>query len=167
MIVIVDTDILSMFAKAQALEVLMELVGPEQLRITPAIADEISIPLQYGYHFPKQILSLIPVVDLSPPVVREVMRLKIAALSLGRGEREAIAYCQMETAIFITNDVAAQQFAQKQGVAVISFQGLLRSLWVGGIRTLVEVRELLEQIKQADRLTISTEVEDEIFSQPM
>jgi hypothetical protein len=49
---IIDTDILSMFAKADALDVLMLLFGREQIGMTPAIADEITVPLQYGYDFP-------------------------------------------------------------------------------------------------------------------
>lgn len=45
---IVDTDILSMFAKVDAIDVLIKLVGEEHIGMTPAIVDEISAPLQYG-----------------------------------------------------------------------------------------------------------------------
>ena len=49
--IIVDTDILSMFAKVDALSVLVEFFGNERVGMTPAIADEASIPLQYGHVF--------------------------------------------------------------------------------------------------------------------
>ena len=44
--VLVDTDILSMFAKIEALAVLVEFFGREQIGMTPAIAEEALIPLQ-------------------------------------------------------------------------------------------------------------------------
>jgi hypothetical protein len=40
---IVDTDILSMFAKADALDMLIEFGGQEQIGMTPAIAYEYKI----------------------------------------------------------------------------------------------------------------------------
>lgn len=63
--VVVDADILSMFAKADALEWVEELAGRGRAVMTPAIQDEISVPLQYGYAFPKAVLSRIPVLPLS------------------------------------------------------------------------------------------------------
>ena len=43
--VIIDTDILSMFAKVDAVDMLEEFLGIGQIALTPAIRDEISIPL--------------------------------------------------------------------------------------------------------------------------
>ncbi len=78
--IIVDTDILSMFAKAEALHVLMEFVGSDHIGMTPAISDEISVPLQYGYSFPLQVLSQIPVVPRSETVGKECLQLHITGL---------------------------------------------------------------------------------------
>jgi predicted nucleic acid-binding protein len=44
--VIFDTDILSMFAKIDAIYLLKRLFGEKAL-ITPKIRDEISVPLEY------------------------------------------------------------------------------------------------------------------------
>ena len=49
---VIDTDILSMFAKAGAMEVLGAFLGRGRLVMTPAIHDEITAPLQYGYTYP-------------------------------------------------------------------------------------------------------------------
>lgn len=110
-------------------------------------------------------LSRIPVVPISRSIAEESVRLQTRTGSLGRGEREAIAFCQVEGAKFATNDSVARRFAQAQGVEVISLQALLRGLWVTGICSRTEVKALLEQIKNADNLTVSEEVENEIFSQ--
>jgi hypothetical protein len=44
--VVVDADILSMFAKADAVDVLRDFLGRERIAMTPAIRAEVSAPLQ-------------------------------------------------------------------------------------------------------------------------
>ncbi|MGQ9553593.1 MAG: hypothetical protein ACUVWR_05720 [Anaerolineae bacterium] len=161
--VIIDTDILSMFAKANAVDVLTEFLGATRVAIVPAIRDEISIPLQYGYEFPKLVLSQIPVVRLTEQAWDECERLRASGTSLGKGELEAVALCKTERALFVTNDVVARKLAQGQGVQVASLQAILRGLWQSGLRSKVEVKRLLARIKEADYLEVSLEAEREIF----
>lgn len=163
--VIIDTDILSMFAKVGAVDLLEEFLGRGRAAITLSIRDEISIPLQYGYTFPNLVLSQIPVVLLTERAWQEYERLWATASSLGKGELEAIAICRAEEALFATNDSIARKFAQDQGVQVVSLQAILRGLWLTGIRSKVEVRGLLERIKMADYLKVLPEVEVEIFGE--
>lgn len=163
--IIIDTDILSMFAKVGAVDVLGELLGRERVAMTPAICSEITTPMQYGYTFPSQVLSQISVVLLTEPVWQEYERLWAMGSSLGKGELEAIAFCRVEGGLFATNDSAARKFAQDQGVPVISLQAILRGLWLSGVRSKAEVQELLEQIKKADYLEVPPEVEEEIFGE--
>lgn len=160
---IIDTDILSMFAKADALDILVMFFGKEQLGVTPAIADEITVPLQYGYDFPTQILASIPVVSINRTIAENTVKFGLSSTKLGRGEREAIAFCQIENACFVTNDTVARKFAQEQGVNVFSLQAILRALWISGVKTKVDVRVLFERIKLADALEVPEAVEDEIF----
>jgi len=163
--VVVDTDILSMFAKADALDALASLLGRDRLVITPAIRDEIAAPLQYGYAFPHKVLDRVPVVFLTDAAQEEYGQLWTAGSSLGKGEQEAIAFCKTEGALFATNDQIARNYARAQGVSVLSLQALLRQMWESGAQSRTQVRELLEQIKIADYLTVPIEVEAEIFAE--
>ncbi len=166
-LIIIDADILSMFAKTDTTDVLVEFLGREHTATTPAIVDELSVPLQHGYTFPLRIFSHIPVVSVNEQVRREYRQMRAKEASLGRGELEAIAFCKIREALFATNDLLARKFAQKQGVNVISLQAILRGLWMCGVRSKAEVREILEQIKKVDRLKVSPEVEAEIFDPDM
>ena len=162
--VIIDTDILSMFAKVGAVDVLVGFLGRGRVAMTPAIRDEISTPMQYGYSFPSEVLSRIPVIPLTEQVWQEYERLwATMGTSLGKGELEAMAFCKVEGALFATNDSAARKLAQDQNVRVISLQAILRRLWLSGMRSKTEVRALLERIKKADYLEVPPEVEVEIF----
>lgn len=138
--VIVDADILSMFAKADAIDLLQDFLGRERVAMTPAIRDEVSAPLQYGYTFPQKILSRIPVVSLTARSWQEYERTWEAETALGRGELEAVAFCSVEEAVFTTNDYAAQTLARSRGVRTVSLQAILRGLWVSGMRDKAEVR---------------------------
>lgn len=163
--VIIDTDILSLFAKVDAVDILEQFLGIGQIALTPAIRDEISIPLQYGYTFPNLILSRISVAPLREQAWQEYERLRTLSSALGKGELEAIAICKAEGILFATNDSTARRFAQDQGVEVVSLQAILRGLWQSGLRNIAEVKELLTHIKQADYLEVPSEVEMEIFGE--
>ncbi|GAK53533.1 hypothetical protein U14_04798 [Candidatus Moduliflexus flocculans] len=161
--VIFDTDILSMFAKAEALETLLAFFDSTRCGMTPAIADEIAVPLLYGYDFPTQILSRVQVMPIKQEIATKTVQFSLINAKLGRGEREAIAFCEVECASFITNDAIARKFAQAQGVTVFSLQAMLRAFWESGFMPRSEVRTLLERIKRADALEVSEQVEQEIF----
>ena len=164
-VVIVDTDILSMFAKADALVWLGRLFGRDRLAATPAIRDEIAVPLQYGYTFPLQVLAETAIAPLSNRAWMEYEYLRESGATVGRGELESIAFCKTENAVFVTNDLAARRFAIAQGVRVLSLQSVLRGLWESGVCSKSEVRAVLERIRRADRLEVSLEVENEIFDE--
>lgn len=159
--IVFDTDILSMFAKIDAVDLLKRLFG-EKAVITPKIRDEISVPLEYGYTFPLKVISTIRTVPLSNEALEEYGRFR-ENLSLGKGELEAIAYCKTERCIFATNDIKAREFAKREGISVISLQAILKALWKKKIKSKEEVMQILEKIKKADNLAVSREVEREIF----
>lgn len=161
--IVFDTDILSMFAKIDAIDLLKSLFH-NQTVMTPKIRDELFMPFEYGYMFPSKVLSAIETVPLSNHALKEYGRLQ-ETFSLGKGELEAIAYCKTEKCIFATNDIKARQFARREGVSVISLQAILKALWKKKIKSTQEVKQILERIKDADNLTVSTEVEKEIFEE--
>ena len=159
--IVFDTDILSMFAKIDAVDLLKRLFG-EKAVMTPKIRDEISVPLEYGYTFPLKVISTIKTVPLSNVALEEYGRFR-ENLSLGKGELEAIAYCKIERCTFATNDIKAREFAKREGVAVISLQAILKALWKKKIKSKAEIKQILERIKDVDNLAVSREVEREIF----
>ncbi len=158
-----DTDILSMFAKADAIDLLKLLFG-EKAVMTPKIRDEISVPLEYGYTFPIKVISTIKTVPLTKQSLKEYEKLQ-ENLSLGKGELEAIAYCKSEKCLFATNDIKAREFAKREGVPVVSLQAILKALWKKKIKSKEEVKTILEIIKVTDNLALSREVENGIFKE--
>ncbi|MFV9691662.1 MAG: hypothetical protein ACNY01_11955 [Desulfobacteria bacterium] len=158
-----DADILSMFAKADAIHLLKRLFAEKGV-MTSKIRDEISVPLEYGYIFPLEVLSTIKTVSLSNQALEKYEKLQ-EDLSLGKGELEAIAYCKTENSVFATNDIKARKLAKHAGVSVVSLQAILKALWKKKIMTKEEVGQLLAKIKDTDNLALSGAVEREIFAE--
>jgi predicted nucleic acid-binding protein len=157
-----DTDILSIFAKSAEIPLLHELFG-EEMRITPAILQEITAPLDYGYEFPHAVINTIKSVTLNDEAIAH-HHLLTQNKKLGKGECEAIAYCKSTSSIFITNDRIARETAIQFQVTVISLPALLRVLIVKKIRTRDEVKILLNKMKKNDNLILDPRIEKTIFS---
>ena len=161
--IVFDTDILSMFAKIDAIDLLKRLFD-DKIVMTPKIRDEIYVSSEYGYSFPFKVISKIATVPLANLALKEYERLQ-EKLTIGKGELEAIAYCKTERCIFATNDIKARKFAKSEGVSVISLQAILKAFWKKKIKSREEVKQILERIKDADNLAVSSDVEKEIFEQ--
>lgn len=161
--VLLDSDLLSMFAKIDQISLLKKLFGEERIAMTSRVRDEISMPLEYGYTFPLRILSEVSTVTISAPALEIYDALTNQSTGLGKGELESIALCKAEGYIFATNDKVARRFAEEEGVTVLSLQAILRAFWRSGLKSREEVKSILEQLKEADRLVINKEVEEEIF----
>jgi len=161
MVVVFDTDILSMFAKIDGVYLLKQLFGDKAV-MTPKIRDEISAPLEYGYTFPLRVLSALKTVPLSKEAMGEYVRFQWS-LNLGKGELEAIVYCKTEKCTFATNDVRAREFAKSEGIPVFSLQAILKALWKKKLKSKSEVKQIHERIKTADNLAVSKEIEKGIF----
>jgi predicted nucleic acid-binding protein len=149
-----------MFAKIDAIDILIELFK-NKVALTPKIRDELSTPLEYGYAYPLNVFTKIRTIPLSDEVIAEYEKLQ--KLGLGKGELEAIAFCKTRKCIFVTNDKKAREVAKKNGILVLSLQAVLKAIWKKKIKNKNEVKQILERIKDVDNLSISLEVEKEIF----
>lgn len=161
--IVVDTDILSMFAKADIIDLLKSVLIARAV-MTPIIRMEISVPLEFGYEFPHRVMSSIRTVQLTEQALEEFERLQ-KNLNLGKGELEAIAYCKKENALLATNDIKARKVAKIEGVSVISLQAILKAIWKRGIRNKEEVKELINKLREVDNLELNREVERKIFKE--
>lgn len=88
---ILDTDIASAFAKSGHFDAMVKLF--ESIGITPGVYEELSVPLEYGYEYPKEIFEKAKLVTISDEEQRGYLRLKRRLARIGKGERESIIVC--------------------------------------------------------------------------
>ena len=123
---VIDADILSIFAKSDNISLLHELFGDNAV-MTPAIFQEITAPIDYGYEFPYAIIQTIRTIQMNEDAF--VCYKKISKnKKFGRGECEAIAFCLKTSSIFITNDKKARYIASDYEITVISLPAVLKAI---------------------------------------
>jgi predicted nucleic acid-binding protein len=93
-VIILDTDVASVFAKIKRLELLKRLFSKHRIVITPEIYEELVTSLDYGYTFPLDIFRYFKVLYPSKEENEEYQRLLIEKRRLGKGELEAISICK-------------------------------------------------------------------------
>jgi len=154
MIIIFDTDILSAFAKIEALSLLKTLFSKHEIYITPEIYGELNVPIDYGYTFPLDIFKNFKVINPDNEEQETYRTLLRTNRRIGKGELEAISICISRKWIFSSMDEVAISFALANGVITISLHSILRSLWESGILAKNEVEEIILKIEQKDNTRI-------------
>lgn len=153
-VVILDTDVASVFAKIKRLELLKRLFSKHRIVITPEIYEELVTSLDYGYTFPLDIFRYFEVLYPSKEENVEYQRLLIEKRRLGKGELEAISICKHRGYVFSSIDSAALKFAEEDGVETIWLHPILRSLWESGLQSKDEVRNIITEIEKKDNTRI-------------
>lgn len=154
MIIIFDTDIASMFAKARSLDILFVVLSRVKLSITPKIKDELSIPLDYGYNFPEEIFQKFDLIVPDEDDYREYERLKVMYPYLGKGELEALAIAKKKNYILAINDRKAFEAALKEGITSINVHIILKTLLKKKILNKEELSVLINRLEDSDNSII-------------
>lgn len=152
--VIIDADIASVFAKIGRLDLLLRILSKHPSFITPRIFEELSVPLDHGYAFPLDIFSCFDVLYPTAEESNAYQEMLVGNRSLGRGEAEAICICKSRGYIFLSMDFAALRFAVSMDVETLELHSILRFLWKSGLKSKVEVNEIIKEIEDKDNTSI-------------
>ncbi|MCX9011440.1 MAG: hypothetical protein OIN66_10000 [Candidatus Methanoperedens sp.] len=97
-----DTDILSAFAKADAIKYLKEFC--KELNISPSIYEELMRAKRADYAFVDEILENVEIILLSKDEFENFMALLESRKDLHEGECQLIVLCSSRKGILLTND---------------------------------------------------------------
>jgi len=147
---LIDTDILSIFAKAKGLSTLCRLLECEKLPITPSVLDEVLIPLEYGYDFPHDILSRARIVVVTQEEMESYEHLKLQG-KLSATDAELVAICKQRGWLYITMDKVALRAAQAAGVDTADLRVLLEAIKRAKLLDREQLRALIERMEREDR----------------
>ncbi len=166
MLVISDTNILSSLAAGEALDVLWQMFPQNEIWIPPTVLQELQIGFSRGKPYLNSVLTAITnhkikVQELSAKQ-RETLPLFPEKLNLG--EREAIILAQSFQALLLSNDKAAIRYCQQQSLEVIDLPRLLRFLWVSRLISQPQVKQLIQQMEQVERLKLNYYDQAKIFA---
>jgi len=158
---LLDTDILSLFAKAEAIDLLRRLLRVERLAITQGVFNELTVPLGYGYHFPHSVFAASTTVSLSEDELTLYETLRLEGV-VSAADAEQIAVCQIRGWAYVTMDQIAARAAQQRGVRTIGLPSLFKALQQAGILNGDALRTLLDRMERLDRTRFL--FRDDLFS---
>ena len=153
MSILLDTDVLSAFAKIDGLDLIHELFLDEEVLITNGVYEELVHIKESGYDFVDQIFNFVrntPMGDAELSIYHSFLE----HTKLGKGELQCIAVCTVRNHPFITNDRKAKNFASAKGVLTWDIPDILKSLWMAEIKSKEEVAILMRMLEQKDRMVI-------------
>lgn len=150
--VVIDTDVLSTFAKINKLELLLRLFPKSTILLTPNVEREIKKGAKMGivsYTRPRRFSRI--KLDLSEKrLVREIRGRR----RLGFGDAECIAVAKHRNCLLVTNDHEVETEADSLSVNHINLPLLLRELWRRKVVQKHQVVELINEIEKKDRIVI-------------
>lgn len=163
--IIVDTDVLSAFAKIGQLDALQALFSVEVLNIPPGVLTEIKISLDAGYAdaceiFQRCLRGSIQLVLLTDD---EIALKEQLPDNFGEGEAEAIAICQNRNLPLLTNEKRIFQYCQQHGILCFRLPAVLRALWDNGVTKKEGVRKMIDDLMGKDNMKFKTEEIQTIF----
>ncbi len=163
---VADTSVLSSFAAARGLALILAALQTETIFIPLAVQQEIEAGLSHG------VVHLQAVVDLTTKGVLRVLEVEpadqecLATLptGFGIGERAAIALCQRYRATLLCNDRLVQCYCAQHDLPCLDLARLLRLLWLKELATQAKVKTMIVRMEKVEQL-IFTET-DRVFAPP-
>ncbi len=150
--VVVDTDILSTFAKVNKLRLLSAVFPKSRILICPSVNSEIKKGAELGllrYSHPPHFLA-IKLGAREKATAREVRE----ALNLGLGDAECLAVARNRNCLLLTNDRKTEKAADSLSIDHLSLPLLLRELWRSHVAPKSRVVKLMDEIERKDNVVI-------------
>ena len=152
MIVVADSDILSMFGKVGAVPHLKRLF--EEIYIPPAVYEELRRAKEIGFDFVDELIENVSILNLSEEEYSEFVRLMEEEDYLHSGELQGIVLCKHRYGVLLTNDRRAKNFCKRDDIVYFDVKGILRAFYKKKVLEREEIRDLVETIEEKDNTRI-------------
>ena len=161
--ILLDSNILSILAKVDRIGLLFAVLGDE-LAVSPNVQRELEEGVRAGYQVLQPALDIIRQGRVQVIALTAVEHRQFARIPFGaeKGEADSLAYCLEHGATFLTNDGRAYRRGKALGVNCVLLKAFLRSMWVDGIVSQQEARQLIADLEIKAGMVVR--YKDEIFA---
>lgn len=153
MIVVSDSDILSMFGKVGAVPHLKRLFV--EIYIPPQVYEELRRAKEIGLDFVDELIENVKILNLSEDEYSEFVPLMINEDYLHSGELQGIVLCKHRNGVLLTNDMRAKNFCKTDNIVYFDLKGILRALYKKNVLDGEGIRDLVESIEEKDNTRIN------------
>jgi len=154
LIVFADTDILSAFAKVNAMKLIKKLF--DELKISPSIYEELMRAKRAGYSFVDDIFQNTEIILLSETEFKSFRNLLEKEKNMHEGECQLIALCRSRNGILLTNDRYVKNYCKENGIEFLDMEEILRAMKLKKILSREGLRKLIDDIEKKDHTIIKS-----------
>jgi predicted nucleic acid-binding protein len=152
MIVVSDSDILSMFGKVSAVQHLKRLF--KEIYIPPAVYEELMRTKEIGFDFVDELIENVRILNLSEDEYSEFIQFMEDEDYLHSGELQGIVLCKHRNGVLLTNDRRAKNFCKRNNIVYFDIKGILRAFYTKKVLEEEEMRDLVKEIEEKDNTRI-------------
>lgn len=160
MLILLDCDIASTFAKIDRIDLLKKTFPKSDICITNLVYAELLRVKNAGFSFPDKILSSIRLITLKEEEIED-FRIFSQNKRIHTGEAEGLAIAKGRNALFLTNDSLAVRFCEERGIKVMDLKDILILIVKRGIVDKKEMTNILKEIEIKDNTWVKGK--EEIF----
>jgi len=153
MLVIIDCDIASTFAKIDRIDLLKRIFSKSDLCITNLVYAELLRARSVGFSFPDLIFSSIRLISIKEEEIQDFKSF-IENKKIHTGEAEGLAIAKGRDAVFLTNDSLAVRFCEENGIKVMDLKDILILSAKKRIVDKKEMSNILREIEIKDNTVI-------------
>ena len=155
---LIDTDVLSTFAKVDRLDLLLKVFNRPQLFVSEGVWREVKRGEERGFAFTQAILKFekerkLRILCIEPEDLRFRTGLPT---SLALGELDSICICKRLGTSLISNERRVKHHCEQNGIQCINLNAILRSLWRLDIMSKDQVKVLMKEMEDKDRMTFKS-----------
>jgi predicted nucleic acid-binding protein len=154
-VILIDTNILSTFARINRLDFLSQVFNADVLYISANVYDEVRKGIEKGYSFLSPVFVLVESKKLRIATLSEKECLIEIPSSFGPGERDSIAICVNRNATFATNEKRVISYCKRNSIAYTTLNKILTASLRLGILRREELVRLIEEIEDKDNIVFA------------
>jgi len=153
MLIILDCDIASTFAKIDRIALLKKAFPKSDISITNSVYTELLHAKMIGFSFPDKIFDSIMQITLKDEESEYFQRFS-KDRRIHAGEAEGLAIAKMRAATFLTTDSLVVRFCEEKGIKVMDLKDVLTLMVERGVVSKEEILDIFRDIEIKDNTTI-------------
>ncbi|KXA94524.1 hypothetical protein AKJ37_07540 [candidate division MSBL1 archaeon SCGC-AAA259I09] len=147
-----DTDLLSVFAKVESLDLIRKAFPKGDFVISESVYDELSVSTEEGFDFPKRIFVNVEIVGLnqSEESLYRKRREKSKYLTISKADLKTLIMASERNLPILSNDGKLLELADQENVPALDIYDVFKILFRKGKLPEKEIRDILSNMEKKD-----------------
>lgn len=151
--IICDTDLLSVFAKVDRLDLLQKAFPEGEFMISESVYDELLFSLEEGFDFPEKIFKMCDITSLEKNEIKiyKERRRKGKFLTISKADLRTLIIGKERDLPILSNDGRLLELADQEKILALDIYEVFKILFRDDVLTEEEVKTILAEMEEKDK----------------